>query len=277
MVAASPPLRVELLVFEHGRDGLVGMPRYVPFEHFNQGSRSSCRRHGGESGNRRFKTNSLQCRRGTVHGLSRSWMVSASLMVCVGSRTRNARSIHMASSVRPRLSIPRSRSIRLDASTSMKSRTLRMRLAGQTRDDRDHVTFAQSLICRGIGLIHRHGSKNRKSVQQRFDDDQAAPLRCSVSCRGACYPAKQSLSSDPKLMSHYQMPGAAHPPLGDRRQRSCYAAPFAAASIHWRTIEYSGGFSTMIWRRRSEISPVAPSRASQPPSRSSPPPRPAES
>jgi len=40
-------------------------------------------------------------------------------MVWVGSRTRNVRSIRKISSVRPRLSIPRSRSIRLDGPTSM--------------------------------------------------------------------------------------------------------------------------------------------------------------
>jgi hypothetical protein len=234
------------------------MPRYVPFKHLKQGSRSSCRRHGGESGNRRFKTNSLQCRRGTVHGLCKI-MDGLSLANGLRGQPHAKRPLNThgefrsAQTVDPQIPLDPAGCVDVD-----ESRTLRMQLAGQTRDDRDHVTFAQSLICRGIGLIHRHGSKNRKSVQQRFDDDQAAPLRCSVSCRGACYPAKQSLSSDPKLMSHYQMPGAAHPPLGDRRQRSCYAAPFAAASIHWRTIEYSGGFSTMIWRRRSEISPVAP-------------------
>jgi len=57
--------------------------------------------------------------RARSNACARSWTVSASLMASAGSRTRNARSIRRTSSVRARLSIPRSRSIRLDAPTSM--------------------------------------------------------------------------------------------------------------------------------------------------------------
>ena len=277
MVAASPPLpQMSCFVFEHGQMGSSGCRVTC---HSSTSIKVRALVAGGTEGRAEIgASRPTRSNAGAARSTACKIMDGLSLANGLRGQPHAKRPLNThgefrsAQTVDPQIPLDPAGCVDVD-----ELRTLRMRLAGQTRDDRDHVTFAQSLICRGIGLIHRHGSKNRKSVQQRFDDDQAAPLRCSVSCRGACYPAKQSLSSDPKLMSHYQMPGAAHPPLGDRRQRSCYAAPFAAASIHWRTIEYSGGFSTMIWRRRSEISPVAPSRASQPPSRSSPPPRLAES
>src|SRR5208337_4073319 len=57
--------------------------------------------------------------RARSNACARSWTVSASPMACAGSRTRNARSRRRTNSVRARLSIPRSRSIRLDAPTWM--------------------------------------------------------------------------------------------------------------------------------------------------------------
>ena len=83
---------------------------------------------------------------------TRSRTVSASPMVWAGRlRTRNARSIRRTSSVRPRLSIPRSRSIRLDGTMSI-NLTRCGCSSHELRNDLDQVTFAH------LSLVHRGGS-----------------------------------------------------------------------------------------------------------------------
>ena len=120
---------------------------------------------------------------------ARSWTVSASPMICAGSRMRNACSIRRTSSVRPRLSIPRSRSIRLDASTSMNrercgcsSRTRFATIATISRS-REPWFAAESNLSDCPGIKRRIGD----SVRRRFAVHQTVAYDCSPSCRDARY------------------------------------------------------------------------------------------
>ena len=131
-----------------------------------------------QSLSRRLNANSLLRRKGAVQRL-RQIMDGFSLANGLRGqphRTRNARSIRRTSSVRARLSIPRSCSIWLDGPTSMNSGTLRMQLPRQSRDDRDHVAFVRTLVRRRTDLIGlpRHRSDYKNSERRRFAVDQTA-------------------------------------------------------------------------------------------------------
>ena len=148
----------------------------MPFKHFNQGPRFGRRRYGRESRNRRFKTDSLLRRRGPIQRL-RQIMDGFSLANGLGRQPHAERPLNTqdqfgsAKAVDPQIPLDPAGWVNVD-----ESGTLRMQLAGQSRDDRDHVAFARTLGRRGLNPIEllRHRSNNKNSVRRRFGEDQMA-------------------------------------------------------------------------------------------------------
>ena len=174
----------------------VGMSRHMPIEHVDQGARFGRGRRRRQGRSRRFNANSLLRRQGAVQRL-RQVIDGFSLANGLRGQPHPERPLNTKDQFGSRQTVDSQ--VPLDPAGCAnldEPGTLGMQLAGQSRDDRDHVAFARILVRRRRDFIRlpSHRSDYKDSIRRRFAVDQTVGYGHSASS-----PAKPAsgVCSDP--------------------------------------------------------------------------------